>query len=198
MRFLMTLCFFLINILANAQHEQGIIYTKDGNIIKVEIPIYKQGTIITKSKIKYLKGDKKKKISLSKIDHIEIDKKNYKVITYKKEEKFGPNRGIKTHTVLAEIINNGNIKLYRSYSLVSNGSMGSNGFYSVNGTSLIESNFLIKGDLIQWISKVNFKKQVKEFFSGCNVLIEKIENKTFKYEDIETVILFGNSECEIL
>lgn len=44
------------------------------------------------------------------------------------------------------------------------------------------------------ISK-NFKKTASEYFKDCPELVKKIEDKTFKKDDIEEVVRFYNAHC---
>jgi hypothetical protein len=41
----------------------------------------------------------------------------------------------------------------------------------------------------------NFKKSIKDKFSDCPSLIEKVDNKEFKKEDIIFLIMFYNNKC---
>lgn len=41
----------------------------------------------------------------------------------------------------------------------------------------------------------NFKKAASEFFKDCPVLVEKVNAKTFKKDDIEEVVHFYNKNC---
>jgi hypothetical protein len=185
----------LINIVNANTNELGKIYTKTGDILDVKISVYEKGIIITNSKIKYFENGIKKKILLSKIKQIELGSKKYEVISYEKEVKTGPNRGIKKYTLLAEIISEGKVKLYRTYVLKSNG-YWVNGFYQTTGTFLAENNYLVKGEIVKWISKLGFKKSIKKFFPKCEIN-QKLKDKIYKYSDIKEVIDLGNKACEI-
>jgi hypothetical protein len=193
---LITIFYIFISPFVSANSkESGKIYTSKGDTLNVEISIYEKGIILTQSKIKYFKNGLKKKISLSKIKRIELNNKTYEIISYSKVIKTGPNRGTKKYNLLAEIINKGKVKLYRTYILKSNG-YWMNGMYQNMGNYLGVNNYLVKGELVKWITKMDFKKTIKKFFPKCDIN-NKLKNKIYKYKDLDEVIHIGNKNCEI-
>jgi len=193
---LTTLLFFVCFFAESAETQPASIYTKNGKVLEVDIGVYSQGIIITNSKIKYFNKGKKGKIALSQIDHIDLESKTYEVISYKKEIKTGPNRGITTLTLLVELAVNGKVKLYRAYSIQSNGGYMSDGvFVTYGGSSLVTTNYLVKDKLVKWTSKADFKKRIVSFFPDCDI-VEKVENKQYRYRDLIQAIKYGNEKCD--
>lgn len=41
----------------------------------------------------------------------------------------------------------------------------------------------------------NFKKQIMEYFSDCDVLVEKIRNGTFRKNQIDSIVNYYNDNC---
>lgn len=72
---------------------------------------------------------------------------------------------------------------------------------SMGGTTIV--NFFIEHENDPEVFKItsfgtiskNFKKAGSNFFKDCPVLVEKIDNKTFKKDDIEAVVKFYNENC---
>lgn len=177
------------------EKQSGKIYSKKGEVLNVDINVYVEGIILTASKITYYSDRQKHKISLSEIEHIEIGTKTYKIISYEKEVRTGPNSGHKTYTILAELVTNGSVKLYRAYYLQSNG-YSNGGVYYSTGVSLAKDYYFVQGKIVKWVSKLDFKKSIKTFFPNCD-LVDKVKNKTYRYRDIKEAVQYGNENCTI-
>ena len=192
-KILTVITFFLsFNIIIAFEKQKGIIYTKKGEQLNVEIKVYEYDVILSNNKIVFYENDKKKKININQVEKILLDDKIYEVISFQKKTTTGPNRGAKTFKLLTELIVDGRVKLYRKYQLVSNGYM-SNGLYITTGTYLTERNYFVEeSSYARLVTKLDFKKKVKLFFSECNFLegIEKI-----KYRNIREIVVNGNKKC---
>lgn len=186
------LLFFSSTVFAN-NLQKAIIYTKSGDTLNVKVDVYKQGILLTGNKIKYFQNGKKSKIAISKINFLDLGIKRYDVIEYSKERKTGPNRGIQTYTILAELIDDGKVKLYRSNVLKSTGHM-MNGMYMSTGTVLVENFYMVTGKGTNWVSGFDFKRNIKTFFPGCE-LIGKVKDKVFRFRDIIEAVAYGNKHC---
>jgi predicted Zn-ribbon and HTH transcriptional regulator len=60
----------------------------------------------------------------------------------------------------------------------------------------VERYVLQKGDeQIKRPSGLTFKKDMKEYFKDCKALVEKIDNKEFRRDDLDSMVEFYNSNC---
>jgi hypothetical protein len=46
------------------------------------------------------------------------------------------------------------------------------------------------------VKSASFKRDISEYLSDCPMLVQKIENKEFKKDDIESVVRFYNADCQ--
>ena len=93
----------------------------------------------------------------------------------------------------------GNLKLFNYYYTqntpgtynASSGTMNPGYAYSV------ENYIFQKGEgELKRTNTMNFRKDMTEYFSDCPLLVEQIENKTFKRNDLISIVRFYNKECE--
>lgn len=109
----------------------------------------------------------------------------------------------KSKPVLMEVMERGNVNLYRdaSYGLKMGigFSAGSNGigvgpvgdYKSVEDFYLKRPNEAIATDLSK-----NFKKEAIAYFSDCKTLVEKIEKKEFRKTEIPDIVFYYNDYCD--
>lgn len=79
----------------------------------------------------------------------------------------------------------------------------SGGFNGVGGSRFNVDNYYLKKEGQDYVTKItsvgsfskNFKNAASEYFKDCIELVEKIQSKYYKREDIEDVVRFYNSKC---
>ena len=109
-----------------------------------------------------------------------------------------------------KVIIEGKVSLYTNdvagYNFYTMGGNGMGGFGTMSyggGSSIIYyyvnhegENEVLKITSFGNFSK-NFKNAASDFFKACPVLVEKIQNKTYTKGDLEEVVEFYNSKCNI-
>jgi hypothetical protein len=70
---------------------------------------------------------------------------------------------------------------------------GMTGGYSYN----VEQYILQKGDEpIKRPRTWSFKKDMAEYFQDCPALVERIESKEFRKNEVESIVVFYNTKCQ--
>lgn len=92
----------------------------------------------------------------------------------------------------------GTLKLFNYYYTQSSPGMynSSTGTTTGNYSYGVEKYILQRGDgELKRPKGLTFKKDMVEYFSDCPALIEKIESKAFRKNDLEFIVNFYNSNC---
>jgi len=192
------LFFFSITSNVFSQKKKCIIYFKDNTTIEGLGKIKSDGAI----KFKLNEDSDSKIYEADLIDKIKINE-NGLTQTYKylKEKNNFP--------LWLKVIVEGKVNLYKNdISGFNFGPMAGSGFGGGFGAPMAMSSGPViyyyvshEGDAevfkitsIGNISK-NFKNAASEFFKDCPALVEKINTKTFRKDDIEEVVNFYNKNC---
>ncbi|MGV8829868.1 MAG: hypothetical protein ACWA6U_16285, partial [Breznakibacter sp.] len=93
-----------------------------------------------------------------------------------------------------------NLKLYNYYSSRTNPGIRDpiTGFsWGKGNTYNFEKYLMQKGDnLLKKPEKLAFKNDMVEYFADCPALVEKLEKKEYKKDDIESIVRFYNRNCK--
>lgn len=102
------------------------------------------------------------------------------------------------HKVFLKLEIDGKIKLFRYYQTESSPVMynSSSDLITEGISNQVDRCFLQKGsqELIR-IKGLTFRKDMMEYFSDCNEVFQKIENRKYGKKDIETIVNYYNSYC---
>ncbi len=148
-------------------------------------------------KFRINENSEKKFIDATLIDKVSIEEKD-EIVTYKynkiieKDTFEWMKLEIKGSINLYSIINT----TYASSIPTGNGNMS----YSGGGTV---SNYYLNRENEDGVSKItsiggiskNFKKAASEYFKDCPKLVEKIQSKYYKKDEIEDIVIFYNKNC---
>jgi len=204
MKKLISLFFILTFISVHAQYSEGIVYFKNGDMIKGLIKKRKSGSIKFKSKrdskvvklnhkeikgfenkdgefrYKYANGAKSSKV-------LGFDSSSGKIMYEKsKNESAVP--------ILLKIIVKGDINLYADESIsIGFAIPGGGGATFGGGTSTIY--YIEKGtSFVEIGSRIGKKHLV--YFNDCPILLEKIKDKTIRKNNPHRIVYFYNNQCE--
>ena len=111
--------------------------------------------------------------------------------------------------ILMEVIEEGNVNLYRKNSLSFSPSFDANGGGSFNSTfhnnSVISGNTHYDVSTIFYVKKLNeeyatdivfsFKARANRYFSDCEIIIKKLKDRTFNSENIPQMVTYYNNFC---
>ncbi len=188
--------FFTFNLIGfSKNYIAGTITLLDGNVIKASINTYDEDIILSQGKVKYKIGDIVEKVKISEVSSIQLETCSYKMFPVFKSYKSGPMAGkTKTFYYLGKVLVEGNVGLYNVYTLQTQGSNTGYG-YMVTGTYLRSQYFLVKEEETKHAYATNYRKSLLKIFDGCKSLKDKLKNKTFKFDDLEDAVSFGNEQC---
>lgn len=110
----------------------------------------------------------------------------YKGVEIRMLSRFLRN-GIFQYTFLKLIID-GDVKLFNYYYQAASNTGG--GSYQMNVYVLQKD-----ADNLVAVNVMSFKEDMSAYFSECPVLAEKIEDKTYRLNDMETIVQYYNSNC---
>jgi len=102
------------------------------------------------------------------------------------------------NNVFMRITMNGKLSLLKyQYTKASPGAPMPGGGFSGGYVQTITKEFLLKkdGSLLK-LGRWKFKKKMKEYFSDCPELTDRIETKIFRFKNTEEIINFYNSSCK--
>jgi hypothetical protein len=198
---LITLILIFSYFFLNAQYEKGTVFFKDGNIKKGLIHKYKSDAIQFKTE----KKSKSIKLNYKNILGFENEKGlfKYKYLEKRKPRKvlgFDSTKGKiiyeedKNHQTpkFIRVILTGKINLY-AINYFSAGIPLQNGVTFGGGNSTIY--YIEKGtSFVELGNKV--RKKIINYFNDCPVLIEKIENKILRKNNVYGIVQFYNNNCE--
>ncbi len=150
-------------------------------------------------KIKYIDSTGKKKVLRPK-DAKEIRFKyefeNVRMLSRENSILLGRPLSRGSHIFLKLEID-GRLKLFKYYHTQG----GGGGYNSVTGTlssgfAYSSDGFILQKENSELKKIKRFKKDMPEYFSDCPKLIEKIENKEYRENDIDLIVKFYNSWCK--
>ncbi|CAM3668332.1 hypothetical protein [Flavobacterium chungbukense] len=192
------LFFFFFALTANSQKQICRIYFDDGTVLSGIGKIRTDNTI----KLKLNDDDKGTDYDPLIIDRIELERDGISQVYKYKKEVDGFHKWLK---VLIE----GKVSLYKyDMSGFNFATIPNSGFSGMNmgmgmASSPVTYYYVAHGEdfevsIITSLGNIskNFKKAASEFFKDCPVLVEKINNKEFKKDDIFQVVKFYNTKCD--
>lgn len=101
--------------------------------------------------------------------------------------------------LLLTVIKEGFLKLYAEYTTTfRGGGMGAGTGFRSSSTYHIKRTTDQKGQYFiayGYIPKVSFSKVIKNYFTDCPKLQQKVENNEFKKDDFEAIVDFYNQNC---
>jgi len=200
----------LINLIVTLSYGQydwteGILVLKNGDTLagQIQLPMISKDLIAFngEEKVKYRKDRKSDKV---KYDESQVSKVIFKnsdtEIAYFEYVKLS-----EKEKGLFKIIIKGKVTLYaRSVSMSSANYMNTGGigfsmwsysYYDFNEFYVLKENETIALPLITARISRSFKKRAIEYFYDCPVLISKLEDSTFKKEDVREIVSFYN-KCQ--
>jgi hypothetical protein len=151
-------------------------------------------------KIKYYDKASGKKITLRPEDALEIGFRygNVAIKMLSRSYSFSNNPFSNDGKIFLRLQIDGPLKMFRYYYTQSspghfNGATGAmTGGYSYN----VEQYVLQRGDEpLKWPRTWSFRKDMKEYFSDCPALVEMIDSKEFRKNEVEAIVEFYNSKC---
>lgn len=104
----------------------------------------------------------------------------------------------KSSNIFLRLEADGNLKLFNYYYTQSSPGMynGATGTMTGGYSYSVEGFILQKGDgELKRPKGLTFKKDMIEYFSDCPALVEKIENKVFRKNDMAAIVTFYNTNC---
>jgi len=191
----------LISLNCNSQNQKATLYLKTGDTIHGLAKIKAFG------KIKFRYNKKSKKViyfpgQLIKFDIIQQGSKTTNIYKYVQGNQLSTSRKCMT------LITEGKIDLYRVSVSVTHAPMGfgGGGMGRMGGMTMGYSmdNYYVSKDDSDVVTKLtivgtffgkNFKKAASEYFSDCQDLVDRIQNKTYRKRDIEEIVRFYNTKC---
>lgn len=111
---------------------------------------------------------------------------------------FGGIYSVSTNVFL-RLESDGKLKLFNYYYTKRSPGMynASTGTMSGGYSYSVENYILQKGDgELKRPKSLTFKKDMAQYFSDCPALVEKIESKDFRKDDLEFIVQFFNSNCK--
>jgi len=188
----------LISLNCNSQNQKATLYLKTGDTIHGLAKIKAFGKI----KFRYNKKSKKEIYSpyqLIKFDIIQQGSKTTNIYKYVQGNQLSTSRKCMT------LITEGKIDLYRISVSGTHPSMGFGGG-GMGGMTVSYSmdNYYVSKDDSDVVTKLttvgtffgkSFKKAASEYFSDCQDLVDRIQNKTYRKRDIEEIVRFYNTKC---
>jgi hypothetical protein len=150
-------------------------------------------------KIKYIDVNGKKKVLLpdqAREIQFEFGAEKVRMISVPNTLGLG-NVFASSKNIFLRIIVDGRLKLFNYYF-----TQRSSGFYSspgmtTGGFTYSVEKFILqneKGELKR-PSEITFRKDMAKYFSDCPDLVEKIESKDFRKNDMEFIVKYYNSNC---
>lgn len=186
-----TILFSFTYLISFAQSMIPVTIIKtDGSKLKCHIATY-EGKVISSFNFKIWVNDEKMKIDRKEIKEIITNKNKYVTIEYIKETRRGGQITKKKTKRTAELLINDKVKLFAVHSVMSSSVYTFNNTPISSGSYLATSHYLAS-DNTTYITKTNFKKTIKKYFSDCGELNLKIKSKELNYGQIKEVITMGN------
>lgn len=194
------LFFFGIIFTANSQKQTCTIYFDDNTVVTGLGKIRSDNFI----KFKLDKDAESTDYDPMIIDKIIIEHDGVsQIYKYKKEKNGFP--------LWLKVVTEGKVTLYKNdisgfnFPLMMNNGFGgmNNNFGGMNVTTGSSVNYYVANGeehevfLITSLGSItkNFKKAASDFFKDCPILVEKINNKEYKKDDIYNVVKFYNTNC---
>ena len=92
------------------------------------------------------------------------------------------------------LINDGKVKLYEfRFQAKSNMPMGSNGGMGFGTSQFIKHHYLEKNGEFIRVPKRRFKQTMSKYFSDSQVVVDKIKQRYYTYEEIEALVRMYNT-----
>ncbi|WJS95096.1 hypothetical protein NYQ10_01280 [Flavobacterium johnsoniae] len=189
-----SLLFFFFALTANSQKQICKIYFDDGTVLSGTGKIRMDNSI----KLKLNENDKGTDYDPLIIDRIELETDGISQVYKYKKEVDGFHKWLK---VLIE----GKVSLYKyDMSGFNFGTIPGSGFSGMGMASTpVTYYYVARGEdfevsIITSLGNIskNFKKTASDYFKDCPVLVEKVNAKEFKKDDIFQVVKFYNTKCE--
>lgn len=197
---------FISSVQLFAAKIDGYFITKNHDTVNVtfklpvgfisQIPNYQR----IQYKIKYYDKFSGKKITLLPADVLEIGFQygNAVIKMLSRSNNFSNGPFSYSSHIFLRLEIDGPLKMFRYYYTQSspghfNGATGAmTGGYSYN----VEQYVLQRGDEpLKWPRSWSFRKDMKEYFSDCPALVEMIDKREFRKNEVEAIVEFYNSKC---
>ncbi len=201
---------------ANAQdvYQYGKLILKTGDTIICQIDVYEPYLFVSnhdllgKEVVKYKLDDIVNRIHLDEVKELYLDTLRYHRIKY--VYKTVPIHGMDAKEIQEDrfvaVLIDSKCKLFKSGEVKKN-SMGI--YQSFPTSALMNANketwnlykyldidyFILANNKIFKISSIGFKNDSKKAFSDCLQILKKLDDKTFKYKQIEDLVKFANENC---
>ncbi len=196
--------FFLSTIFISSafgEYQKGILILNSGDSIECMIKVHKKDIFVNGYRITYKENGKKKKIDPNDAFMIKFDSISYEklVIDTKRQVQHGPRKVWEDYqdVFFARLLQNGNTRLFVRFKKIRNIPIRNeyvpltSGFGSV----IYEDHYIKRDNYLKYIDDLNFKKRCLTIFSDCPEMIEKLNNREFRYKDIETMVKYANEHC---
>lgn len=218
---ILALLFIAVNAYAQYDWTSAELHLTNGNTLSGEVKLSRQGIpsiIPGKDRAFYRKNKdaKPKKFYPSKVDHIvftitfEVEEAGEKVLKSRKAT-YVPMylKKKKKRKRFVELMIEGKVSLL-GRSVRINGNSAATPIFSHQGTAYMHyhnfgpfsyNEFYVvkKGELPFQINQTSvfqtFRKKASEYFKGCKSLVEKIENKIYKEENLVEIVEYYNKNC---
>ncbi|TCK64999.1 hypothetical protein DFQ05_2211 [Winogradskyella wandonensis] len=201
--------FLLFVNLAVAQYSYtpAKVFLKDGSTLSGEVDLIAfplRQWSPSEEFFSFKANKSKKEISVKSIDSVVFSikvktKKNRKIVTYKESQKFIPIyiKENKEHLRMVRLIINDKLILYSRAVNTGTGVNGNGGFtgFGANNQYFVAKNPNQVPVVLLPNGPKRFRKEAMNYFSDCTDLVEKIESKELKREDIIEIVQFYNTKC---
>jgi len=177
---LLNLAIILFPVLVFGQYayDDGLIITKESDTINCLVPL--EVTYGDKIIIKIDGGSKEKVIKSSDLKYLATKYNIFENVRYTKKKK--------EKEALMQIVIEGFVNLYLKTTVNTGTSYsGNGGTYTMNTAPTLEY-VVKKNDTTYYIKKNKFQETIIPIINDATELVEKIENKKFKYGDLEEII----------
>lgn len=174
----LAIIFLPVLVFGQYAYDNGLIITKECDTIKCLVPL--EVTYGDKIIIKVDGGSKKKVIKSSDIKYLATKYNIFENVSYTKKKK--------EKEALMQIVIEGFVYLYLKTTVNTGTSYsGNGGIYTMNTSPTLEY-VVKKNDSTHYIKKNKFQETIIPLINDATELVEKIENKEFKYGDLEEII----------
>jgi hypothetical protein len=185
---LITILILLSAISLEAKRERGVIVTHDQTInAQLIIPYNLFGSrpnyVVMQRGIRYIdEFGKKRRVKPADVKWFEFESngKVNKMVSMRNKPGSDLILGIKKNYFVLELVD-GNVKLYRM--LYEEKNFDSDTFESEHQRFILERDGVLKV-----VNPINFKRDMSAYFGGYRELAQKIEDRDYRYSDLEHIV----------
>lgn len=188
---------FSLNSYADKVYQEGVLFLNNGDSLECSIRVYRKDVLIGVGKLQYIENSKKGKVAFSKIDSIRLGNFNYRFLNYLGTEldDLGDEQTIGYRVLVREEIGGASV-LYKEFNIETYPGevyIIINGYKSM-GTSLGWNYHIELEGKSTKINAFRFKKTCTKIYENNINIVNKLENKEFRIENIRDLVIYANQE----